>query len=144
MLVAAIVLFALAAFLLISGAAGALERLPRNRFVGVRSPETLRDEATFQLANKVAAPTMIGAGVILAGGAAVGLAVGGWFAAGVVVFSVIAGVLVAGAGANLGIRAARTHAPQSASGCAGCTLAGTCSPTQSDGCSTDECAHPSH
>jgi hypothetical protein len=49
------------------GLLGLLERLPRNRFFGVRTTATLRDDGTFRLANKVAGlPTLVGglAGVI--------------------------------------------------------------------------------
>ncbi|MCW4354812.1 SdpI family protein [Hoyosella sp. YIM 151337] len=131
MLVAAIVLFLFAAYLLTSGIAGALQRLPRNRFFGVRAPETMRDDATFSLANKVAAPTMIGAATILTFGGVTGLILRGWVGAIVVVVTVVAAVVVAGAGANMGISAARRMPQPSSSGCStcgGCSLAAACSP----------------
>jgi uncharacterized membrane protein len=40
------------------------QRLPRNRFVGVRTPATLRDEQTFRAANRVAALPILTGGLI--------------------------------------------------------------------------------
>lgn len=39
-------------------------RLARNRFAGVRTAETMRSEQAFRLANRIAAPTLLAAGVI--------------------------------------------------------------------------------
>jgi uncharacterized membrane protein len=51
------------------GYLGLTERLPRNRFVGLRTPTTLRDDATFRVANKAAGPpTLLGGLIAVAGG----------------------------------------------------------------------------
>lgn len=53
------------------GLLGLRERLPRNRFFGVRTTATLRDDATFRLANRVAGlPTLVGGLVGILAGAA--------------------------------------------------------------------------
>ena len=50
------------------------QRLPCNRFAGIRTPATLRSDTAFIAANRVAAPPILAAGVICA--AAGGLALG--------------------------------------------------------------------
>jgi uncharacterized membrane protein len=60
--------------LLAVGLLGWRQRLPRNRFAGIRTPATLRSDAAFIAANRVAAPPILAAGVIYA--AAGGLALG--------------------------------------------------------------------
>ena len=66
----------LSALLVVAGAAlvfigwrGLRGQLPPNRYVGVRTPATLRSEAAFELGNRVAGPAMLagGAVAILAG-----------------------------------------------------------------------------
>ncbi len=55
------------------GYLGLVERLPRNRFAGLRTPGTLRSDAAFRVANKAAGvPTVIG-GVVAVVGAVVAL-----------------------------------------------------------------------
>lgn len=55
----------------VTGYLGLTERLPRNRFAGLRTPATMRSETAFRVANKAAgAPTVVG-GVIGIIGAAV-------------------------------------------------------------------------
>ncbi|TQM82782.1 SdpI/YhfL family protein [Saccharothrix saharensis] len=57
------------------GYLGRTERLPRNRFVGLRTPATMRSEEAFRVANRAAGPpTIIGGAVGVAG------AVVAWFA----------------------------------------------------------------
>jgi uncharacterized membrane protein len=46
------------------GLLGLRERLPRNRFLGVRTPASLRDDETFRVANKVAGLPTIVAGLV--------------------------------------------------------------------------------
>ena len=56
------------------GYLGLVERLPRNRFAGLRTPGTLRSDAAFRVANKAAGgPTIIGGAVAVVG------AVVAWF-----------------------------------------------------------------
>jgi uncharacterized membrane protein len=112
---------------------GARERLPRNRFAGVRTAATLSSDAAFARANRVAAPLCAAAGVVGAVGGAVVLA-GGPLAVTVVVLALTAvGVLVlAGLGGMLGDRAAAATepAPSACTGsCAGCDLVAGCGPS---------------
>jgi hypothetical protein len=110
------------------GVLGFLERLPRNRFGGVRTPATLRDDETFRVGNKVAGlPIAVGGLVgVLGGGAAFAVT----STAAVVVTAVLAllGTLViAAAGGVLGHRAAESvpaPAPELPAGCGGCQCGG--------------------
>lgn len=62
-------LVVLGAALVFIGWRGLRSQLPPNRYVGVRTPATLRSEEAFELGNRVAAPAMLagGAVAILAG-----------------------------------------------------------------------------
>jgi hypothetical protein len=110
------------------GVLGFLERLPRNRFGGVRTPATLRDDETFRVGNKVAGLPIAVAGVIGIAGGGIALAMTG--TATIIVTSVIAllGTLViAGAGGVLGHRAAEAvpePEPELPEGCKGCQCGG--------------------
>ncbi|WP_459713516.1 SdpI family protein [Actinophytocola sp. KF-1] len=110
------------------GVLGFLERLPRNRFGGVRTPATLRDDETFRVGNKVAGLPIAVAGVVGIAGGGIALAMTG--TAAIVVTSVIAllGTLViAGAGGVLGHRAAEAvpePEPELPAGCKGCQCGG--------------------
>lgn len=64
------VLLAAGAALFTVGSLGWQRRLPRNRFAGIRTPATLRSEATFRTANRAAAPSILAAGAICAAGGA--------------------------------------------------------------------------
>jgi uncharacterized membrane protein len=109
--------------LLTVGLLGWRKRLPRNRFAGVRTPTTLRSDAAFTVANRVAAAPVLAAGAVCAVGG--GLALG---SAGPVL-TMIVSVTGAGAlglvlaGGLLGHRAAATIPPPPG-GCAGCTCCG--------------------
>ena len=118
------------------GALGFAERLPRNRFGGVRTPATLRDDETFRVGNKVAGlPIAVGGLVGILGG---GLALAVTGTAAIIVISVLAllGMLViAGAGGVLGHRAAEAvpePEPELPEGCKGCQCGG-CGLTKSVG-----------
>jgi SdpI/YfhL protein family len=110
------------------GVLGVRERLPRNRFGGVRTPATLRSERAFRVANKVA-------GLPIAVGGAVGVVSG---TAGLVADSLVITIVgfvgmvgIAVAGGVLGLRAAeglpeeQANVPEGCRGCAcgGCELA---------------------
>lgn len=60
--------------LAVVGVLGWRRRLPRNRFAGVRTVNTLRDEEAFAVGNQVAAPTTMAAGAVAVLGAVVLLA----------------------------------------------------------------------
>jgi hypothetical protein len=125
LLLAAVALLAVAVL-------GALGRLPRNPWAGVRTRATLASDEAFALANRVAAAPLGAAGVVaLVGGAA--LLAGG---PGAVTWTVLAvstaGMLgLTGVGGTLGDRAA-TRMPPPASACAGtcagCDLVAGCRP----------------
>jgi hypothetical protein len=109
------------------GVLGFRERLPRNRFVGVRTPATLRDDETFRVGNKVAGlPIAVGGGVGIVGGV-VGLALTGIAAVVVMVLALLGLGAIAAAGGVLGHRAAEAvPAPEPAlpAGCKGCQCGG--------------------
>lgn len=136
MLVVAILLFVLALVALTTGVLGFFGRLPGNRYIGVHTEAALRDENAFRAANRIAAPTSVISGALLAAGGLVALASGP-----VTGLIVTAGVLVIalftlGAGANAGARAAEAIAPEPETGgcggsCGGCSLKDTCAPTAS-------------
>jgi uncharacterized membrane protein len=114
----------LAAAALVSvGLLGWSQRLPRNRFAGVRTPATLRSDAAFTAANRVAAPPVLAAGAICAVAAALAFGTGG---AALVVVVAVAGAGAVGlliAGGLLGHRVA-AEIPAPATGCAGCACGG--------------------
>jgi len=129
-LVVAVFLFFFAVATLATGVAGLTGRLPRNRWVGVRTEQTVDDDRAFALANRVAAPTIIAAGALLAIGATVALLVDGVFAWLAIGASLIVAVVTAGAGASLGARAAAATANVTTGACGhacgSCTLADGC------------------
>ncbi|MGC0366717.1 hypothetical protein ABH922_004701 [Rhodococcus sp. 27YEA15] len=107
MIVVAVVLFVLALAVGGVAVAGLIGKLPRNRWAGVRTEDSLRSEETFALANKVAAPTMLAASGVLVIGGVAALALGGLLGVAVAIIAVVAAVLTAGVGGSIGARAAR-------------------------------------
>lgn len=109
------------------GTLGFLERLPRNRFGGVRTPATMRDDETFRLGNKVAGlPIAVGGAVGIVGGVAA-LAMTGAAVIVVTVIALLGAVVIAVAGGVLGHRAAEAvpePAPELPAGCKGCQCGG--------------------
>lgn len=132
MLIASVVLFVLAVAVSGVAVAGLAERLPRNRWAGVRTPETMRDDQTFALANKVAGPTLLAAAGLLVIGGIAGI-LGGVFGIGAVLVSVVAAALTAATGGSLGARAAASVPAADTGGCGSscgaCTLKGACQPS---------------
>lgn len=122
--------------LLVVGYLTVFERLPRNRFAGVRTSQTLRSDAAFRLANRVAAPTVLAAGaiMILAGGLAPLLP---RFTASaiIVALAVVAAGVLAVTGGWRGHQVAKAYnavAPQTG-GCGGCACgAGGCGAADAD------------
>lgn len=110
--------------LLTVGLLGWWQRLPRNRFAGIRTPATLRSDAAFIAANRVAAPPVLAAGAVCAVGG--GLALGSAGSALTVIVAVTGagtlGLLLAGG--LLGHRVAVATIPPPPGGCAGCTCRG--------------------
>ena len=144
-LIAAALLVLVGATLLTVGVLGARSRLPRNRWVGIRTPATLRSEPAFTLAHRVGAVPAAAAGVVaLAGGAL--LLVGSdapaldWV---LLTISVLGSLGLAGFAGRVGDRAAATLSagaaaaepvPTCAGSCPGCDLVAGCrdQPTESD------------
>ncbi|MGO4203210.1 SdpI family protein [Rhodococcus sp. TAF43] len=130
MVIVAVVLFVAALALAGLGAAALTGRLTRNRWAGVRTPQSLRDDETFALANKVAAPSMLGgAGVLAIGGLAILILP--TIAGVIATIVVIAGALfTVAAGGALGSKAAGAVPDTSGCGtsCGACSLKGACEP----------------
>jgi hypothetical protein len=116
------ILAVLGALVATSGLLGLLERLPVNRFAGVRTAATMRDAETFRIANKVAGLPILAAGAIGVLGGVLGLTLpNGGLVAGLLG---LAGMIaIASAGGLLGHKAALTvpePEPELPAGCAGC------------------------
>ncbi|RVW02030.1 SdpI family protein [Rhodococcus xishaensis] len=131
MLIVAVVLFFAAVGLAALGIAGLTGRLSRNRWAGVRTPESLRDDEAFALANKVAAPTILASAVVLGIGGVAATLLDGILPIFAVSVSVVAALLTAAVGGTLGSRAAGAL-PEETSGCGtscgACSLQGACEP----------------
>lgn len=133
--VAAIILAAVALALAlvfgIPGVLGTARRLPRNRWLGVRSAETMSSDEKFQLANRVAGPGLICAGVVLVMGAVLAILLGGTAGVIIAVAAIAVGIGLAGVIGSLGVRAAAAL-PEPASdcgvsgGCTSCSLQSVC------------------
>lgn len=109
--------------LLVVGVLGWRRRLPRNRWAGVRTVNTLRDDETFAVGNQVGAPLTLGGGGIAVLGGLVALTAPATSVAGTLV--VLTGLGALGltiAGGVLGDRAAQRVPMPTLGGCAGvCT-----------------------
>ncbi|WP_425569893.1 SdpI family protein [Rhodococcus olei] len=120
MLIVASVLFVVA--LVVGGVAvaGMAGRLPRNRWAGVRTPDTLASEETFRLANRIAGPTMAAAALLLVIGGIGALTLGTVGGLAVAAVSVVAALVTAGYGGTAGARAAAAVAPAGCGEACGC------------------------
>ncbi|MYR07653.1 hypothetical protein GTV32_15660 [Gordonia sp. SID5947] len=126
--VAAVVVFALAAMWLVVGVLGMVGRLPRNRWVGVRADESMRSEEAFQVANRVAAPGLLAAAAILVLSGIVTLGIGGYWSVAFAVVGVIAALFVVGLVSAYGVRAAAALPDdETASDACGTSSCGACS-----------------
>ncbi|MEV4311525.1 SdpI family protein [Actinocrispum sp. NPDC049592] len=126
-MILASVLAALGAIVAVLGLLGLAERLPVNRFAGVRTAATLRDADTFRIGNRVAGLPIMVAGLVgvLGGVLAFGLPAGGLIAG---IVAAVGMVAIASAGGMLGHKAALAvpePEPELPAGCAGCAC-GTC------------------
>jgi hypothetical protein len=109
------------------GLLGFLERLPRNRFGGVRTPATLRDAETFRVGNKVAGLPIAVGGLVGVVGGGIALLMTGSAAIVVAVLALLGALVIAAAGGVLGHRAAEAvpaPEPQLPAGCKGCQCGG--------------------
>jgi SdpI/YfhL protein family len=106
--------------LVVVGALGWRRRLPRNRFAGVRTVHTLRDDETFAVGNQVAAPLCVAAGLVAVLGGFTGL--GAPSTAMAVTLMAVAGLgaaVLTVAGGVLGDRAAGRVPLPAFTGCGG-------------------------
>ncbi|WP_067830733.1 SdpI family protein [Nocardia inohanensis] len=131
MFVVALLLFVLAAVAVVTGVLGTTGTLPPNRFFGVHSENAVRSEETFKLANKVAGPTSLIAGLLLAAAGGVVLVGGGVASIVVPVVAVVIAVFTMGAGAAAAEKALDTQMPAPATGgcgsaCGACSLRDAC------------------
>ncbi|MGH3985268.1 MAG: SdpI family protein [Pseudonocardiaceae bacterium] len=123
-----VVLLSAGGGLITVGVLGWRQRLPRNRFAGVRTPATLRSDAAFIAANRVAALPVLAAGAVCAAGGGLALGADGWALTVIVAVAGAGAVGLLLAGGLLGHRVAAAI-PAPTGGCAGCTCSGA-------GCST--------
>jgi len=116
----------LSALLVVAGAAlvfigwrGLRGQLPPNRYVGVRTPATLRSEAAFELGNRVAGPAMLAGGAVaILAGVSEPLLNTAFSAVLVAVLGIVGAFALMVVGGVLGNRAA--EALPEPVGCAGC------------------------
>lgn len=120
MLIVASVLFAVAVVVGGVAVAGMTGRLPRNRWAGVRTPDTLASEETFRLANRIAGPTLAAAAVLLVIGGIGALALGTVGGLALAAVAVLASLMIAGYGGTVGARAAAAAAPAGCGDACGC------------------------
>ncbi|WP_328711462.1 SdpI family protein [Nocardia salmonicida] len=133
MVVVALLLFALAAVAMATGVLGLLGKLPRNRFLGVTTEAALHSDDNFRIANRIAAPTSVGAGALLFAGGLVVLGAGGFAGLGVAALVAVIAVFTLGAGANAAARTVEPLMPPApvggcGSSCGGCSIRDTCAP----------------
>jgi hypothetical protein len=106
------------------GLLGLLERLPRNRFGGVRTPATLRSDETFRVANKIGGLPISVAGLVGIVSGVLGL-VTGLIVVTIVGFVGMAAIAVAGGVlAHRAAEAMPEPAPELPEGCKGCACGG--------------------
>ncbi len=107
------------------GVLGLRGRLHRNRFFGVRTKATLRDDETFALANRIAGvPTLVAGAIALVAAAAVAMNPTTALVVGLI--GLVGALLIASAGGVLGHRAAEALPETASAGCGGCACAGAC------------------
>ncbi len=133
MVVVAFLLFALAAVAIVTGVLGLLGKLPRNRFLGVTTEAALHSDDNFRIANRIAAPTSVGAGALLFAGGLVVLVAGGFAGLGVAALVAVIAIFTLGAGANAAARTVEPLMPPApvggcGSSCGGCSLRDSCAP----------------
>ncbi|WP_342213940.1 SdpI family protein [Nocardia wallacei] len=129
--VVALILFVLAAVAVVTGVLGLTGSLPRNRFFGVHTDEALRTEESFRIANRVAAPTSFGAGVLLAAGGVIALFAGPVVGIIGALLAALIAVFVLGAGVNAAAGAIAGLAPEvggCGQACGACSLRDACQP----------------
>ncbi|MCI2423595.1 SdpI family protein [Saccharopolyspora sp. K220] len=110
------------AALLLLGFRGLRGQLPRNRYVGVRTPAAMRSEEAFELANRAAGPAMLAGGAVaVLAGASLPMLAAAFSVVMVAVLGLIGAFALMTVGGVIGDRAAEAMpAPAPTGGCAGC------------------------
>ncbi len=124
-----VVLGLVGVFLALIGYLGLTGKLPRNRYVGVRTAPAMRDDEAFQLANRVAGlPNLVAA--LIAVGAGTAAVVNPDAALTVGLVGLVGAIAITVAATAVGHRAAEAMpAPEAPKGCGGCACGGGgCSP----------------
>lgn len=114
-----VLLLVASAALLTVGVLGWSRRLPRNRVAGIRTPATLRSDAAFVAANRVAAPPVLAAGAICGVGGVLTLGAGGALLVVILTVTGVGAVALLISGGLLGHRVATALPPPQAR-CGGC------------------------
>ncbi|MBO0855840.1 MAG: SdpI family protein [Nocardia sp.] len=111
---------------------GLIGALPANRFFGVHTEAALSTEETFRVANKVAGPTSVGAGLLLAVAGVIALAANLWVGIVAAIVAVVVALFTLGAGAGAANEAIAGLVPEQVGGCGSacgsCSLRDTCQP----------------
>ncbi|MFB7720428.1 SdpI family protein [Nocardia sp. NPDC056100] len=133
MVVVALILFVLSAVAVVTGVLGLTGTLPGNRYFGIHSEKAIESEENFKLANRVAAPTSIVAGLLLAAGGSVALVGGGIAGLLIAVLAVVISFFTLGAGALAAEKALEAASPAEPAGgcgsaCGSCSLRDACEP----------------
>jgi uncharacterized membrane protein len=131
--VVALILFVLAGVAVVTGVLGLTGALPPNRVFGVHTEEAVRSEEAYRLANKVAGPTSIGAGLLLVAGGVVALLAGPIAGIIATVLAAVIALFTLGAGVNAAGQAIARLAPAPEVGgcgnaCGACSLRDACQP----------------
>ncbi len=130
--VVALILFLLAAVAVVTGVLGLSGTLPPNRFFGVHTEDAVRTEETYRVANRVAGPTSIGAGLLLAAAGAIALVAGIWVGVVATVVALVIALFTLGAGVNAATEAIAGLVPAETGGCGSscgsCSLRDACQP----------------
>jgi uncharacterized membrane protein len=131
--VVALILFVLAAVAVVTGVLGLTGSLPPNRYFGVHTQEAVQNEQAYLLANKVAGPTSIGAGLLLIAGGVVALLAGPVAGILAAVLAAVIALFTLGAGVNAAGQAIARLAPALEVGscgnaCGACSLRDACQP----------------
>jgi hypothetical protein len=124
--------------LAVVGILGWRRLLPRNRFAGVRTVNTLRDDETFAVGNQIGAPLSMAAGAVaVLGGLAVLATPSTAVRLTLIVLAALGGLVLAAIGGVLGDRAAKLVPVPTLGGCsgvcAGCSLVDGCGSAGSGG-----------